>query len=138
MALSVPMGWKIIGIGLFPVLILGVTLKYWVTTSLSDWLSYIMTDVRVEAAMAAGSRGVTFVTVLAALGSIFIALLFTHLLTRPIQELRETAERVAAGEYHTRADVWVDDEIGSLAAEGFGLWRCFAGFCIQKPRYSRI
>lgn len=115
MVLSVPVGWKIIGIGLLPVLILGVTLNYWVTTGLADWLSYILTDVRVEAAMAAGSRSVTFVTVLAALGSIFIALLFTHLLTRPIQELRKTAEKVADGEYQTRADVWADDEIGSLA-----------------------
>ncbi len=115
MVLSVPVGWKIIGIGLFPVIILGVTLNYWVTTSLADWLSYILTDVRVEAAMAAGSRSVTFVTLLAALGSIFIALLFTHILTRPIQELRETAEKVAAGKYQTRANVWANDEIGSLA-----------------------
>jgi len=115
MVLSVPVGWKIIGIGLLPVLILGVTLNYWVTTGLADWLSYILTDVRVEAAMAAGSRSVTFVTILAALGSIFIALLFTNILTRPIQELRKTAEKVAAGEYQTRANVWAKDEIGSLA-----------------------
>lgn len=113
--LSVPVGWKIIGIGLLPVLILGVTLNYWVTTGLADWLSYILTDVRVEAAMVAGSRSVTFVTILAAVGSIFLALFFTHLLTRPILELRQTAEKVADGEYHTRASVWASDEIGSLA-----------------------
>lgn len=114
--LSVPVGWKIIGIGLLPVLILGFTLNYWVTTSLADWLSYILTDVRVEAAMAAGTRSVTFVTILAAVGSIFLALFFTHLLTRPILELRKTAEKVAGGEYQIRANVWADDEIGSLAA----------------------
>lgn len=113
--LSVPVGWKIIGIGLLPVLILGITLNYWVTTGLSDWLSYILTDVRVEAAMSAGSRSVTFVTILGAVGSIFVALLFTKILTRPIQDLRKTAEKVAEGEYQTRANVWANDEIGSLA-----------------------
>lgn len=115
LVLSVPVGWKIIGISIFPVLILGITLNFWVTTGLEDWLSYILTDVRVEAAMAAGSRSVTFVTILAAFGSLFIALLFTHILTRPILELRKTAEKVASGEYQTRANVWARDEIGSLA-----------------------
>jgi signal transduction histidine kinase len=115
LVLSVPVGLKIIGISILPVLILGITLNFWVTSGLEDWLSYILTDVRVEAAMAAGSRSVTFVTVLAAFGSLFVALLFTHILTRPILELRKTAEKVASGEYQTRANVWARDEIGSLA-----------------------
>ncbi len=115
LVLSVPVGFKIIGISILPVLILGITLNFWVTSGLEDWLSYILTDVRVEAAMAAGSRSVTFVTVLAAFGSLFVALLFTHILTRPILELRKTAEKVASGEYQTRANVWARDEIGSLA-----------------------
>ena len=70
MILSVPVRWKIVGIGILPVIILGVSLNYWITTGLSDWLSYILTDVRVEAAMRAGSRSVMFVTVIAAVLSI--------------------------------------------------------------------
>jgi hypothetical protein len=62
--LAVPVRTKVVGIGLLPVLILGFSLNYWITTGLSDWLSYILTDVRVQAAMAAGARSVFFVTIL--------------------------------------------------------------------------
>jgi hypothetical protein len=74
--LSVPVRWKIIGIGILPVIILGASLNYWITTGLSDWLSYILTDVRVEAAMKAGGRSVIFVTAIAAFLSIIFLLLF--------------------------------------------------------------
>jgi hypothetical protein len=60
---------------MLPVLILGFTLNYWITTSLADWLSYLLTDERVRAAMQAGSRSVTFVTILAAMASTLLALL---------------------------------------------------------------
>lgn len=113
--LSVPVRWKIIGIGILPVIILGISLNYWVTTGLSNWLSYLLTDVRVEAAMNAGSRSVVFVTVLAAFFSVLILTLLVHVLTRPIQALINTAKKVAAGETETRAEVWAHDEIGSLA-----------------------
>ncbi len=113
--LSVPIQVKIIGIGLLPVAILGISLNYWVTTGLSDWLSYIVTDVRVEAAMRAGSRSVIFVSFLSAIFSIILAYFFTHLLTRPILDLKKTAEEVAAGNFDSRAEVWAHDEIGSLA-----------------------
>ena len=49
--LSVPVRWKITGIILLPVVILGISLNYWITTGLSDWLSFLLTDVRVQAAM---------------------------------------------------------------------------------------
>jgi len=113
--LSVPVRWKIIGIGIIPVAILGVSLNYWITTGLSDWLSYILTDVRVEAAMAAGSRSVIFVTALAAFLSIVLLALMVHILTTPIDALKKTAEEVAAGQFDTRAEVWARDEIGALA-----------------------
>ena len=113
--LSVPIQVKIIGIGLLPVIILGITLNYWVTTGLSDWLSFIITDTRIDAAMRSGSRSVIFVTFIAAVMSIFLALFFTHLLTRPIIELKKTAQEVATGNFESRADVWANDEIGSLA-----------------------
>ena len=63
---------KIAGIILLAVIIVGFTLNYWVTTSLSDWLSYLLTDVRVAAAMRAGSRSVMLVTFLAAAGSLVL------------------------------------------------------------------
>ena len=62
---SVPGRYKIAGIALLPVLILGFVLNYWITTGLSD----LLTDVRVEAAMRAGGRSVPFVTFLAAIAS---------------------------------------------------------------------
>lgn len=113
--LSVPVNVKIAGIMLLPVLILGFSLNYWVTMGLSDWLSYILTDVRVEAAMNAGRRSVTLVTILAAAGSILLATLLTFLLTRPLQELREMAAEVAQGNLKARAPVYSKDEIGEVA-----------------------
>lgn len=74
---SVPVRFKITGIIVLTVLILGFTLNYWVTTSLSDWLSYILTDVRVDAAMRAGGRSVFLVTLLAAAGSLLMGSILT-------------------------------------------------------------
>jgi hypothetical protein len=60
--LSVPVRVKIIGIMMLPVLILGGALTYWIRTGLSDWLSYLLTDERVQIAMRNGSRSVLIVT----------------------------------------------------------------------------
>lgn len=113
--LSVSVRIKITGIVMLPVLILGISLNYWITTSLSDWLSYILTDNRVEAAMQAGGRSVVLVTVLAAMASIILASLLTFLLTRPLQSLREMAQQVAGGNLSARAPIWSKDEIGDVA-----------------------
>jgi len=113
--LAVPVRIKVIGIGLLPILILGFTLSYWITTGLSDWLSYILSDVRVQAAMAAGQRSVNLVTLLAAIASIFFSLLLSYILSRPILSLREMAQQVANGNLSARAQVWANDEIGELA-----------------------
>ncbi len=113
--LSVPVQYKITGIVMLPVLILGISLNYWITASLSDWLSYILTDRRVEAAMQAGGRSVVLVTVLSAAASIILASLLTFLLTRPLLALREMAQQVAGGNLKARAHVWSNDEIGDVA-----------------------
>ncbi len=113
--LSVPIQTKIIGIGLVPIVILGISIDYWITSGLSDWLSYLLIDARVHAAMDAGRRSVTLVTVLAAAVSIFVSLVLTYILTRPILALREMAQRVASGELDVRSRVWAKDEIGQLA-----------------------
>jgi signal transduction histidine kinase len=42
-------------------------------------------------------------------------LFFSEILTSPLSELKKTAGKVASGEYETRAEVWANDEIGSLA-----------------------
>lgn len=44
-----------------------------------------------------------------------LALLLTHILTRPIHHLVESANRIRAGEFETRAEVSSDDEVGRLA-----------------------
>lgn len=113
--LSVPVRWKITGIILLPVVILGVSLNYWITTGLSDWLSFLLTDVRVRAAMQAGGRSVLLVTFLAAAGSIILASLLTVILTRPLTELNNMAQQVAAGDLESRARIWSKDEIGEVA-----------------------
>lgn len=113
--LSVPVRVKITGIIVLTVLILGFSLNYWITTGLSDWLSYLLTDVRVEAAMRAGGRSVMLVTFLATAGSLVMASLLTFLLSRPLVDLRDMALKVAAGELDTRAPVWSKDEIGEVA-----------------------
>lgn len=113
--LSVPVRVKIAGIALLPVLVLGLALNYWVTTGLSDWLSYLLTDVRVEAAMRAGGRSVLLVTFLTATGTLALAWALTFILTRPLLAVRKMAQRVAAGELDTRAPVWSNDEIGEVA-----------------------
>jgi nitrate/nitrite-specific signal transduction histidine kinase len=112
---GVPVRIKIIGIGLIPVVILGLALNYWVTSGLSDWLSHLLIDVRVQAAMAAGRRSVTLVTILAATLSVFISLFLSHVLSRQILALREMAQKVASGQLDARARVWGRDEIGQLA-----------------------
>ena len=114
--LSMPVHVKIAGIMMLPVLILGFSLNYWVTSGLADWLSYLLTDVRVEAAMMAGRRSVTLVTVLAAAASILLATLLTYILTHPLHELRAMALQVAEGDLEARAPVYSNDEIGEVAA----------------------
>lgn len=113
--LDVPVRVKVIGIGLLPILILGFSLNYWITTGLSDWLSYILTDVRVQAAMAAGARSVFLVTVLGTIASVLFSLFLSYILTEPLLSLREMAKQVANGNLEARAKVWAKDEIGELA-----------------------
>ena len=44
-----------------------------------------------------------------------LALLLTHILTRPIHHLVDSANRIREGEFETRADIYSNDEIGRLA-----------------------
>jgi HAMP domain-containing protein len=113
--MSVPVHVKIAGLVLLPVIVLGVSLNYWVASGLKDWLSYLLTDVRVDAAMRAGQRSVQLVTILGAAGSLLVAYLLTFILTRPLLALREMAQKIAAGDLTARTRVWSKDEIGQLA-----------------------
>jgi len=113
--LAVPVRVKVVGIGLLPIVILGLTLNYWITTGLSDWLSYILSDVRVQAAMVAGGRSVFLVTMLAGTASVFFSILLSYILARPILSLKEMAQQVASGNSNARVQIWAKDEIGDLA-----------------------
>jgi signal transduction histidine kinase len=115
MILAVPVRIKIAGIMILPVLILGLTLNYWVISGLSDWLSWLLTDVRVHAAMAAGSRSVAFVTVLSAIVSGMLTFVMMLILTQPLLELRRVAQRISEGDLTSRARIWAKDEIGEVA-----------------------
>lgn len=113
--ISVPVRTKVMGIMVLPVLLMGLALNYWVRTGLSDWLSYLLTDERVEVAMEAGGRSVLLVSVLAAFISILLTSFLMYVLTQPLLELSQAAKKVARGELGTRARVWAHDEIGNLA-----------------------
>ena len=113
--LAVPVRTKIAGIMILPVLILGLTLNFWVVSGLSDWLSWLLVDTKVHAAMAAGSRSVWFVTALAAVGSLLLTWLLTLILTQPLLDLHRVAQRIAAGDLTPRVRVWAKDEIGEVA-----------------------
>lgn len=113
--LSVPIAIKVVGIGLIPILILGASLNYWIVTGLSGWLSYILIDARVQAAMNVGARSVALITILGSILSILVSLFLTFILMRPILALRKMAQQVADGHLDTRAKVWAKDEIGELA-----------------------
>jgi signal transduction histidine kinase len=115
LALAVPVRIKIAGIMILPVIILGLTLNYWVISGLSDWLSWLLTDVRVHAAMAAGSRSVAFVTVLSAIVSGMLTFVMMLVLTQPLLELRRVAQRITEGDLSSRARIFAKDEIGEVA-----------------------
>lgn len=121
LVLSVPVRIKVAGIALLPVLILGFTLNYWIVSGLSDWLSYLLSNERVRVAMEAGSRSVTYVTLLAAIASIFFSLLLTFILTRPLLDLHDVAREVTAGNLAARAPIWANDEIGDVARSVNGM-----------------
>ncbi|MBT3629911.1 MAG: HAMP domain-containing protein [Candidatus Marinimicrobia bacterium] len=112
---SVPVRIKIAGIMMLPILILGISLNYWVRTGLSDWLSYLLSDERVRIAMEAGSRSVVLVTALSTLMSVLFTFLLMLTLTKPLLELRQVAQKVAEGDLESRAHVRTRDEIGEVA-----------------------
>lgn len=113
--ISVPVRIKVMGIMVLPVLLMGLALNYWVRTGLSDWLSYLLSDERVDVAMAAGSRSVLLVSVLVAFIAILLTSFLMYVLTQPLLELSRAATKVARGELSSRARVWAQDEIGNLA-----------------------
>jgi signal transduction histidine kinase len=112
---SVPVRIKITGIMLLPVVILGLALNYWIQTGLSDWLSFLLTDERVQMAMQAGSRSVSLVTALSGVASFLLTSLLMLSLTKPLLELRQVAQKVSDGDFASRARIWVQDEIGEVA-----------------------
>ena len=110
----VPLRQKIIGIIVAPLLILGLTIAWWVSNQLSGWLSYLLSEERVAQAMSIGMRGVFIITALAALIGLGIAWFLTWFLTRPILDMTSVAKRVKMGDLLVRAPVWANDEIGEL------------------------
>jgi signal transduction histidine kinase len=110
----VPLRQKIIGIIVAPLLILGFTIAWWVSSQLGGWLSYLLTEERVVQAMAVGMRSVFIITIFAAIAGLGIGLFLTWLLTRPILDMTFVARRVKNGDLSVRAPVWANDEIGEL------------------------
>jgi signal transduction histidine kinase len=110
----VPFRFKIIGIVVAPLLILGLTMAWWVSNELGGWLSYLLSEERVEQAMLVGMRGVVIITIFAALAGLVIASFLIWVLTRPIQYMTRVARQVKEGNLKLRAPVWARDEIGEL------------------------
>lgn len=114
--LAVPVRVKIAGIMLLPVLVLGISLNFWVRAGLSDWLSWLLDSQRVAIAMQAGSRSVMLVTGLAAVASLLFTYVLMLVLTQPLLELQRVAGEVAGGNLDARARAFAQDEIGDVAA----------------------
>jgi signal transduction histidine kinase len=110
----VPLRQKIIGIIVTPLLILGLSIAWWVSSQLAGWLSYLLTEERVAQAMMVGMRGVFIITVIAAIAGLGIGSFLTWLLTRPILDITYVTRRVKNGDLSVRAPVWANDEIGEL------------------------
>lgn len=110
----VPLRQKIIGIIVTPLLILGLSIAWWVSSQLAGWLSYLLTEERVTQAMIVGMRGVFIITIIAAIAGLGIGSFLTWLLTRPILDITYVTRRVKNGDLSVRAPVWANDEIGEL------------------------
>lgn len=106
--------YKIMGIIVAPLLILGLTIAWWVSNQLGGWLSYLLSEERVAQAMAVGMRSVFIITVFAALAGLAIGSFLTWFLTRPLLDMAYVARRVKDGDLSVRAPVWANDEIGEL------------------------
>ncbi|MBK8027228.1 MAG: HAMP domain-containing protein [Chloroflexi bacterium] len=105
---------KIMGIIVAPLLILGFTIAWWVSSQLGGWLSYLLSEERVAQAMSVGLRSVVIITVFAALAGLGIGSFLTWFLTHPILDMTYVARRVRDGDLSVRAPVWANDEIGEL------------------------
>ncbi|MAU12509.1 MAG: hypothetical protein CL607_21990 [Anaerolineaceae bacterium] len=110
----VPLRQKIIGIIVAPLLILGFTIAWWVSNQLGGWLSYLLSEARVEQAMSVGMRSVSIITVFSAVAGLGIGWFLTWVLTRSIINMTWVAQRVKDGDLSVRAPVWANDEIGEL------------------------
>ncbi len=105
---------KIMGIIVAPLVILGFTIAWWVSSQLGGWLSYLLSEERVAQAMSVGMRSVFIITVFAALAGLGIGSFLTWFLTHPILDMTYVARRVRDGDLSVRAPVWANDEIGEL------------------------
>ena len=93
----VPLRQKIIGIIVAPLLILGFTIAWWVSNQLGGWLSYLLSEARVEQAMSVGMRSVSIITVFSAVAGLGIGWFLTWVLTRSIINMTWVAQRVKDG-----------------------------------------
>jgi signal transduction histidine kinase len=74
-----------------------------------------LTHRRLAAALRRTTWRLTWVTALGLVGGLTVAMLLTHVLVRPIIELRDVTRAVAAGSLSARANRYAADEIGELA-----------------------
>lgn len=74
-----------------------------------------VTDQMITRELSAVTRSVLWSLAFCATIGAGLALLLTHLLTRPIHHLVQAANRVREGDFHTRSEIFSADEIGRLA-----------------------
>jgi len=74
-----------------------------------------LTDETIAGELAAVTKTVWLSLLLCAVIGAGLALLLTHILTRPIRHLVQAAKRVREGDFQTRSEIFSADEIGRLA-----------------------
>ena len=114
-----PVTGEAVGKDRFRVLDAGDELVFEVTCLILDGragsLQLGVTDQMVTRELTSIRHGVWWTLALCALIGAGLAVLLTHILTRPIYHLVGAANRVRGGDFHARSEVFSADEIGRLA-----------------------
>ena len=97
-----------------------------------------VTDQMITRELSAVTRSVLWSLALCATIGAGLALLLTHLLTRPIHHLVQAANRVRGGDFRTRSEIFSADEIGRLAVAFNQMTESLHGYRREVQEKERV
>ncbi|MCL4488751.1 MAG: sensor histidine kinase [Chloroflexi bacterium] len=114
---AAPVALKVIGLVVFPLLVASLGGGLFIRERLVALLQ-VHEQASVPPEMYLDlARQAIFVFVVVALFGLGLAVLFTHVLVRPLHELVEAMRRVKSGDLDAQVPVWAPDEIGEMQTE---------------------